>query len=99
MPFLKPFMPQTQTVPNFRLGPVLPNPSNAHRCGKGASSDVRWLKSRDATTRRGRIYVYIYMYVYIYIYTYIYIHTYIHIHIYLYLYVYTRTHIYINIYI
>jgi len=25
MPFLKPFMPQTHTVPGFRLGPDLPS--------------------------------------------------------------------------
>jgi len=27
MPFLKPFMPQTHTVPGFRLGPDLPYPN------------------------------------------------------------------------
>ena len=26
VPFLKPFMPQTHTVPGFRLGPDLPTP-------------------------------------------------------------------------
>jgi len=36
MPFLKPFMPQTHTVPDFRLGPDLPTTSRAHRVNQAA---------------------------------------------------------------
>jgi len=76
MPFLKPFMPQTHTVPGFRLGPDLSNVTPSRDRCKKIVYDVSDALRRASLAQGGALYTqvcYIYICIYIYVYMYMYI--------------------------